>query len=181
MEALLAAVEEAVGEGDAVLANSVEEALRDGCRLLEKIRKQTIAKSMLKDDHIFYKVVARIAHPDPKVGRKLVSFFDGVTEYSLGAFTTSKTGCQRLFVYRSLREASSCPLPHSSCLKPTSWQHSRLEPSSTNQRKAVAVILLVAGIGQPEYHGHGKFSFPTLLPLAVLANSNWKPESRWKC
>mmetsp|Transcript_62503 Transcript_62503/g.111067 ORF Transcript_62503/g.111067 Transcript_62503/m.111067 type:complete len:176 (+) Transcript_62503:46-573(+) len=125
---------------------------------------------------LFYKAVGRLSKANAgslceAPLRKLVSVYDGKTEYVIGKPTGQGLETERYFVYTTLEEALSCPFPQESQLMDGKAKAVRA--------KVPLVVLLVAGLGQPEYHGHGKFSFPQLMPVAVIPRS-WKNPHRWR-
>lgn len=114
--------------------------------------------------HVLYKVVAR-------VGGRLVSIFDGETEYRIGFPTGQAAGAgPRYFAYATLEETYACPFPRAS-------RCARGDGSSST----TLVVLAVAGLGWPLYHGRGKFSFPGLLPVAVFPHAGRYSQQRWRC
>eukprot|EP00931_Biecheleriopsis_adriatica_P058068 TRINITY_DN34500_c0_g1_i2.p1 TRINITY_DN34500_c0_g1~~TRINITY_DN34500_c0_g1_i2.p1 ORF type:complete len:177 (+),score=39.91 TRINITY_DN34500_c0_g1_i2:79-609(+) len=171
---LLHEVEAATAHGDSLLAS-----------MARKERRAEEAQQLLaaKTGRLFYKAVARLVGQEPALsghhhcGRRLVSVFDGSTEYTLGQLTGQDSdrssalemGGTRYFVYATLEEALRCPFPEASQLM-----------GSREKPKVPLVALLVAGMGQPEYHGNGKFSFPQLLPVAVLPWAEWQNPNRWQ-
>ncbi|CAK0834450.1 unnamed protein product [Prorocentrum cordatum] len=146
--------------------------------------------------HVLYKAVARVAASGPGGAQgRLVSVFDGATEYRLGVPTGGAAPCGggelgaegapgggggellaeggaggRYFAYATVEEAVACPFP--SC--------SRLAPGREGSAAASLVILQVAGLGPPRHHGRGKLSFPQLLPLAVVPGKVWRGPARWR-
>merc|ERR1711957_520185 len=114
--------------------------------------------------HMLYKVVAR-------VGGRFVSIFDGETEYRLGYPTGSAASTTpRYFAYATLGETYACPFPRAA----------RLGRGGGGSSSTALVVLAVAGLGQPLYHGRGKLSFPGLLPVAVLPHPGRHSQQRWR-
>lgn len=204
------AVSGALADGEALLEALAQEALAEGQQLLStlaaKRHRQEQALAQLGDlgvRRLFYKAVARTARPRTEAwpgGRRMVSIFDGVTEYVLGTPTSSTRAVasgsshlhstrgwrgellaaigQRFFVYGTLEEAVTCPFPQASRL--VDYPVDGREICAGPEPKVPVVVLLVAGLGEPEYHGRGKFSFPSLLPLAVVPHKSWRPSKRWR-
>eukprot|EP00929_Paragymnodinium_shiwhaense_P034089 TRINITY_DN18591_c0_g1_i1.p1 TRINITY_DN18591_c0_g1~~TRINITY_DN18591_c0_g1_i1.p1 ORF type:complete len:183 (+),score=25.03 TRINITY_DN18591_c0_g1_i1:333-881(+) len=182
------------------MADILAEALAEeaaGARLLVRLARQDerrqVAQELLAERQggLFYKVVARAG------SGVFVSIFDGTTEYRVGTPTlapgissssvsllapaaaapvaavgdarpdiASELRPARLFAYASLGEALQCPFPKDSQL--------------SAETAAARAILQVVGMGEPEYHSKGKFSFPGLLPVAVLRCREWRNEFRWR-
>mmetsp|Transcript_60022 Transcript_60022/g.131913 ORF Transcript_60022/g.131913 Transcript_60022/m.131913 type:complete len:190 (-) Transcript_60022:46-615(-) len=169
-----------------LLEEAAEEAAEGAALLasLERRRRRTAAAHArlaelgdLGRSRLFYKAVARV-RPSSTAGRRLVSVFDGATEYRLGirtgeappdTTTGAAVGGPRYFAYATVQEAMRCPFPRTSHLA-----------GHGGAARAPVVVLLVQGLGEPEYHGRGKFSFSQLLPVATVPGVTWQDEGRWR-
>lgn len=134
-------------------------------------RKEAMLRLPAGTRRLFFKAVARAE------GGRLVSVFDGATEYQLGRPTGEATDAPlapRYFAYATPGEAAACPFPEASQIAAGHAQGGCADP------RTPVVVLIVVGLGVPEYHGRGKFSFSSLLPVAIAPNAVWRNPRRWR-